>query len=71
MIYIDIDNSDDQILINRNLSEDDLNNKNLIIIDNDINKIRKYYSSKKDVLIYNKSNSSLDTLRTPVTSSIL
>ena len=62
MIYIDIDNSDDQILINRNLSEDDLNNKNLIIIDNDINKIRKYYSSKKDVLIYNKSNSSLNDM---------
>lgn len=62
MNYIDIDNSDDQILINSILKEEDLNNKNLIIIDNDINKIRKYYSSKKDLLVYNASNSSLNDM---------
>ena len=63
MIYFDIDNSDDKILINDELSKKGINSKNIIIIDNDISKLKKYYNTSKNIIIYNKNKSTLnDTL---------
>lgn len=60
MIYFDIDNSDDKIMINEELSKKSIKSKNLIIIDNDIDKIKRYYSSNKNIIIYNKNKSALN-----------
>ena len=60
MIYFDIDNSDDKILINDELSKKNIKTNNLIIIDNDIDKLKKYFNPSKNIIIYNKNKSRLN-----------
>ncbi|MDO4996439.1 MAG: GDSL-type esterase/lipase family protein [Bacilli bacterium] len=60
MMYIDIDNSDDKILINDTLSDKKFNHNNLIIIDNDLDKVKKYYNPRKNIIIYNKKKNKLN-----------
>lgn len=60
MMYIDIDNSEDKIIINDTLSEKNFNHNNLIIVDKDIEKVKKYYNPTKNIIVYNKKKSKLN-----------